>query len=166
MDVSDNGSEVLLSLLLQHSTESTNPFQQCQIVSSVARHLSMNPQPRFGTEQARRKRWPKRCRERFRCVEFDARSSYSHSDWSGSLCVERWPRSISTLNRSHPKARPRLPLRRLLWPSRSRVHVHLLFHSCLAFSFFDRIVTVTTSALSSVYPFLWPFFFAPSRIHA
>ncbi len=89
-----------------------------------------------------------------------------HSDWSGSLRVERWPRSIWTINRSHPKARPRLLLRRLLCPSRHRVRVHLLFHPCLAFSFFDRIVTVKTSALSSVYPFLWLFFLAPSRIHA
>ncbi len=150
-----------------NSIESTNPFQQCQIVSSVARHLSTNPQPKFGTEDARRKRWPKRCRARFRCVEFDARcSSDSPSDWSGSLRVERWPRSIWTINRSHPKARPRLLLRRLLCPSRHRVRVHLLFHPCLAFSFFDRIVTVKTSALSSVYPFLWLFFLAPSRIHA
>ncbi len=27
----------------------------------------------------------------------------AHSDWSGSLCVERWPRSISTINCSHPR---------------------------------------------------------------
>ncbi|PBK82682.1 hypothetical protein ARMGADRAFT_729991 [Armillaria gallica] len=38
----------------------------------------------------------------------------------GYLRVERWPRSISRINRSHPKARPRLLLRRLLWPSRNR----------------------------------------------